>query len=244
MRAVIIDDMEQARRTLSDDLAVYCPDLVVVGEASGVKTGVSLVRRLNPDLVFLDIQLDDGTGFDLIDALGSQQVRVVFTTALDSYGIRAIRVSALDYLLKPIDPDELVRAVERARVSLASVHERVSVLMDTLRGTGGARRIALNTSERVYIVPADDIVRCESQRNYTLFHLTGNRRILVTRTLKDFDEMLSDNGFFRVHHSHLINIVHVREYVKSDGNVVMSDGSSVPVATRKKDALLHALGAG
>ncbi len=243
MRVVIIDDMEQARRTLADDIAAYCPELVVIGEASSVKTGAALVQRLKPDLVFLDIQLEDGTGFDMLEALDSYEFRVIFTTALDSYGIRAVRVSAIDYLLKPIDPDDLVRAVNRAKsVLAASTNERVDVLMDTLHNPGASRRIALNTAERMHIVPTEEIVRCESQRNYTLFHLTGNRRILVTRTLKEFDEMLVGYGFFRAHHSHVVNISHVREYLKSDGCIVMSDGSTVQVATRKKDALLQALG--
>lgn len=242
LKAVIIDDVERARRTLGDDLAVYCPAVTVIGEASGVATGINLITRLKPDLVFLDIQLDDGTGFDLLEKIGPSDFKVIFTTALDSYGIKAIKFSALDYLLKPVDPDELIRAVDKATALLTptTVRESVAVMFDALHGA--QRRLALNTADRVHIVQLDEIIRCESQRNYTLFYLADKRSILVTRTLKEFDEILDGLGFFRIHHSHLVNIRYISEYVKTDGGyVVLSDGSTVPVAVRKKDALLQVL---
>lgn len=248
LKAVIIDDVEQVRCALAADLAEYCPDVVLIGEASSVATGVQLVTRMKPDLVFLDIQLQDGTGFDVLTRAGKYDFKIVFTTGLDSYGIKAIKFGALDYLLKPVDPDDLVCAVEKAKdvLTSSSVGERVGVALETLhrhQPEGGKQRIALNTAERVHIVALEEIIRCESQRNYTLFHLTGGRHILVTRTLKEFDEMLDGLGFFRAHHSHLINAAHIREYVKLDGGyAVMNDGSEVTVAVRKKDALLQMLG--
>lgn len=248
LRAVIIDDVEQVRCALAADLAEYCPDVAVIGEASSVATAVSLITRMKPDLVFLDIQLGDGTGFDVLGRVGKYDFKVVFTTGLDSYGIKAIKFGALDYLLKPVDPDDLVCAVEKAKDILAapSVGERVGVVLETLhrrQPAEGKQRIALNTAERVHIVALEEVIRCESQRNYTLFHLTDNRQILVTRTLKEFDEMFDGLGFFRAHHSHLINVAHIREYVKLDGGyVVMNDGSDVTVAVRKKEALLQMLG--
>jgi two-component system LytT family response regulator len=250
--AVIIDDVEMARRTLADDLASVCPDITLIGEASGVRSGLALIERLSPDLIFLDIQLEDGSGFDilegidLLEGVNRRDLAVIFTTASDAFGIKAIKFSALDYLLKPIDQDELVAAVKKFATggSSTKVGDRAEILFESLRRLhGGSRRIALSTAERIHVVATDDIIRCESQRNYTLVHLRTGRPILVTRTLKEFNELLEGSGFFRVHHSHLVNMGAVAEYVKGDGGyIVMIDRSEVPVAVRKKDALLIELG--
>lgn len=258
MHAVIVDDVELARRSLAGDLAALCPDVVIVGEASGVATGTALLRQLRPDIVFLDVTLDDGTGFDLLAAVGNEVMLVVLTTASAEHGIRAVKAGAIDYLLKPIDPDDLTAAVAKARARLdagarsaaprapagtpagmpaEAAHEEGVILH------GATKRLALNTADRVHVVALEEILRCESHRNYTLFHLDGRRQILVTRTLKEFDELLESHGFFRAHHSHLINIAFVREYVKGEGGfAVMSDGTRVPIAVRKKEALLRLLG--
>jgi two-component system LytT family response regulator len=246
LRAIIIDDMESARRSLAEDLASCCPEVTLIGEASSVATGLALIGRLAPDLLFLDIQLEDGTGFDLLRAIGRYDFRVIFTTASDAFGIQAIRFSALDYLLKPIDPDDLVAAVAKLpsqESPAGGSHEKIGVLLESLKTpSGGNGRIALNTADRVHVVKVAEIIRCESQRNYTLFHLTGKRQILVTRTLKEYDELLERKGFFRSHHSHLVNLACIREYVKGDGGyIVMTDNSEVPVAVRRRDALLRAL---
>jgi two-component system, LytTR family, response regulator len=246
LRAVIIDDIEAARRTLAEDVAACDPDVVVIGEASGVATGAALIDRLRPDLVFLDIQLDDGSGFDILGRVTFRDFKVIFTTASDAFGIQAIKFSALDYLLKPIDPDELASAVQKAKGTppAAGTSDGIGIILESLKNMRGRpKRIALNTADRVHVVNVQEIVRCESDRNYTLFHLTGRRQILVTRTLKEFDEMLEGHGFFRTHHSHLVNIDFVKEYVKGDGGyIVMTDGAEVPVSVRKKDALMRALG--
>ncbi len=245
MRAVIVDDVELARRSLAGDIAEHCPDVIVVGEASGVATGAAVVRQLRPDLLFLDVTLDDGSGFDLLDRIGDNSAMVILTTASDAHGIRGVKSGAIDYLLKPIDPDELASAVERARARFAArgshggaqAQDRPAIL------PGPVRRIALNTADRVHVVALEEILRCESHRNYTLFHLSGKRNVLVTRTLKEFEELLEPYGFFRVHHSHLINISFVREYVKGEGGyAIMADGTHVTVAVRKKESLLRLLG--
>lgn len=246
IRAIIIDDSAQARRLLASDIETSCSDVAIVGQASGVEDGIALIGRLRPDVVFLDIQLEDGSGFDLLARIGQYDFKVIFTTGSDAYGIRAVKSGAIDYLLKPIDADELAAAVEKVRAETArgDVGDRIEVILENLRNLhSGPKRIALNTADKVHIVNTVEIVRCESQRNYTLFHLTGGRRILVTRTLKEFDEMLEGSGFLRTHHSHLINMEFVREYVKGEGGyLVMTDGSEVPVAVRRKDLLLSTLG--
>ncbi|HEU4716863.1 MAG TPA: LytTR family DNA-binding domain-containing protein, partial [Bacteroidia bacterium] len=221
IKAVIVDDSPEARESLSADLKRWCPQVALIGEAGSMKEGLNVLRTLKPDLVFLDIDLGDGDGFGLLENLGETNAKVIFTTGLDSHGIRAIKFSALDYLLKPVDPDELVKAVaklenENEKHSLA---DNLRFLAESLKtGTPGSpKRIALNSADRVQVVNVQDIIRCESERNYTTFFLKGGKQIVVTRTLKEYEEMLEPNGFVRVHHSHLINLEHLKEFIKSDG---------------------------
>lgn len=237
-RAVIIDDSEGARANLLDDLKSYCPEIEVVGQADGVLSGAKLLRKKDPDLVFLDIHMGDGDGFDLLEVIGEHHFAVIFTTASDAHAIRAFKFSAIDYLLKPIDPDELQEAVQKALRSDSS--QRVDMLKNSLHSqSGGQEKIALHTQDKVIIVDLGSVVRCESDVNYTKFYLVDDKPILVTRTLKEFDELLSDSGFIRVHQSHLVNLRHVKEFVKADGgHLNMSDGSWVPVSTRRKAMVL------
>ena len=244
IKAIIIDDISDARHNLAEDIKRYCPGIEVIAEADGVATGLEVIKKHKPGLVFLDIQLEDGTGFNILEALGKHDFKVIFTTANDGYALKAIKYSALDYLLKPVDPEELVAAIQKMEEQKSPGNESLRLLAENLRNLSmGPKRIALNSAERVQIVPVADIIRCESQRNYTLFFLVGNKQILVTKTLKEFDEMLAGNDFIRIHHSHLINMNFLREFVKTDGgHALMSDGSKVPVAVRKKDEFLKRLG--
>lgn len=248
IKAVIIDDIERSRASLADDLKRYCPDVTIVGEGDSVKTGLTVIKQYRPDVVFLDIQLEDGNGFNILEQIDKTDFKVIFTTGSDEYGIKAVKFSALDYLLKPIDPDELIAAVTKLRKAReeepADIKENLSVLIENLKNiNNSSKRIALNSADRVHVVNVTDIIRCESQRNYTLFYLHGNKQILVTKTLKEFEEMLADSGFVRIHHSHLINISYLKEFVKSDGGyAIMTDNSQVPVAVRKKEHLMQLLG--
>ncbi|MCB9234197.1 MAG: response regulator transcription factor [Bacteroidia bacterium] len=244
--ALIIDDVANARAALRADLEDYCPNVEILGEAEGVQTGIEAVRKLKPQLIFLDIQMDDGTGFDLLEAFPAADFKVIFTTAWNEYAIKAFKFSAVDYLLKPIDGEELKGAVLRVEEELKSSPGGINLnlLMENFRKIrqDGVKKIALNTQEKIHIVNIDEIIRCESSSNYTIFYLTNNRQILVTRTLKDYENILSDHSFLRVHHSHLLNLNFLREYVKVDGGyAIMTDGQQVPVSTRKKDVLLKAL---
>lgn len=246
INAVIIEDIAQARAALRTDIEDYCPQVRLIGEAEGVKTGVELIGKMKPDLVFLDIQMNDGTGFDLLEQTKGQNFKVIFTTAFDEYAIRAFKFSAVDYLLKPVDPDELKSAVEKIDEAEAgqSQDANYDLLMENIREIHKTtvKKIALNTQDRVHIVPINQIVRCESHSNYTLFYLADGKQILVTRTLKEFDELLGAYNFVRVHHSHLMNLDFLKEYVKSDGGyALMNDGSQVPVSARKKEILLKRL---
>lgn len=248
IKAVVIDDTEKARVALKSDLSAYCKNVTVVGEADGVASGVALLVELKPDLAFLDIRMGDGTGFDLLEKLKAYpqvKSKIIFTTAYDEYAIKAFKFSAIDYLLKPVDVDDLVAAVKKCNAQTPETHP-LDFLLDSIKDLqAGAKRIALCSAEKIQIVSLSEIICCESQRNYTLFYLTEHRQILVTKTLKEYDEMLCDYGFVRVHHSNLINLKHLKEFVKIDGGyAIMSDKSQVPVSVRKRDDLLKALGVG
>lgn len=242
MKAVIIDDAESARNSLRSDLASYVPEVDVIGEADGVISGAKLLRKVNPDLVFLDIHMQDGDGFDLLEILDQKSFSVIFTTASDAHAIRAFKFSAVDYLLKPIDVDELVKAIDKCRFSASS--DRMSLLRESLEesASGTLTKLALSTQDRVKIVEINEIVRCESDVNYTRFYFTRDKPLLVTKTLKEYDNLLTPNGFVRVHQSHLVNAGHIKEFVKADGgHLNLSDGSYVPVSTRRKSEVLKLL---
>lgn len=234
IRAVIIDDIPEAVTVLTSDLDNYCVNIEVVGSAGSVVTGAKLIKELQPDLVFLDIQLPDGSGFDILEILPETNFKLIFTTASDEYAVKAFKFSAVDYLLKPIDPDELMDAVSRIE-DQKKPGDRIDLLKENLHSP---KRIALNTLEKIHIVSVDEILRCESNINYTMFYFTDKTKLLVTKTLKEFDKLLSDHQFIRVHQSHLINTQFIKEFVKSDGYIIMKDGTEVPVSTRKKQVLM------
>ncbi|HBS87360.1 MAG: DNA-binding response regulator [Bacteroidetes bacterium GWF2_38_335] len=246
IKAVIIDDIDNSRLTLKHDLEEYCRGIQIVGEADSVESGIKAIQKFNPDVVFLDIQMGDGTGFDILERIGQFNFQVIFTTALDAYGIKAIKFSALDYLLKPIDPDELIAAVEKLQKKDASVSikDNISLLLENIReNKSGNKRIALNSADRVHMVFVSDIIRCESQGSYTIFYLKSKEQIVVTRNLKEYEMMLEEFSFIRIHHSHLINFNFMKEFVKKDGGyAIMTDGSQVPVSFRKKDRLIKMMG--
>lgn len=240
MKAVIIDDVKDARDTLRADIETYCPDIKILGEAEGVVTGAKLLKEQNPDLVFLDIQMKDGSGFDLLEIVGKPAFKTIFTTASDAFAIKAFRFSAVDYLLKPIDPDELVEAVKKVGSETAGEKENLDLLKENLSQKSKKQsRIALSTQDKIHVVKISDVIRCESSVNYTTFYFEGDKKLLVTKTLKEFDELLSEHNFIRVHQSHLVNAERIKEYVKTDGGyLVMLDGSNVPVSSRKRATVM------
>jgi len=245
-KALIIDDVDNSRLTLAQDLEKYCPQIRIIGEADSVKSAIAAISEKKPDVIFLDIQLGDGLGFEILEKLGNFDFQIIFTTALDAYGIKAIKFSALDYLLKPIDPDELVAAVNKLekKNKTNSIKDSINLLLDNIRDIHpGNKRIALNSADKVHMVYVNDIIRCESDGSYTIFHLKNKEQIVVTRNLKEYENMLEDYSFVRVHHSHLINFSYLKEYVKKDGGyAVMTDNSQVPVSFRKKNNLMDMIG--
>lgn len=245
MRIVIIDDEIQACSALQNMIKFYCREVEIVGMAHGVTDGIALIKETSPDLVLLDIQMPDGLGFDVLKAFKLPEFRVVFVTAYEQYAIRAIRFAAFDYLLKPVNPDELADAVTRAETNLMqrNYESRVQMMAEAACNPAPPmRRMVLNTAESVYVAWIDDIVRCEADQNYTHFYFGSRDKITVSRTLKDFDEMLAGCGFFRVHQSHLINMAWVDRYDKGCGGMaVLKNKVKVPVSTRKREMFIDAL---
>lgn len=251
IRSIIVDDERRSRETLASLLEKYCPHLEIVAFADSVITGVETVSTLAPDLLFLDIEMPFGSGFDLLEQLGDYSFEVIFTTAYDQYALRAFKFSALDYLLKPIDRDELIEAVARVSKRLESRrtqpqrpnNEYLEVLLHNMRNKHlHSSKIALPTSDGIVFVQVGNIVRCESERNYTNFCMLTGETILITRTLKEFEVMLTELGFYRVHHSHLVNIAYVKRYVKSDGGyLIMHDDSTVQISRKYKEGFLQRL---
>ena len=242
IKTIIIDDEGKARETIRNMLQTYCSDLDVVGTAGSVKEGLKLLESTSADLVFLDIKMGDGTGFDLLRKLKKVNFFLIFITAFEEFAIRAIKFSALDYILKPLDPDQLINAVDKAKdaIEKENISLRLEALYENLDGLNSkSKKIVLKTTSSVHIVNITDIIRCESEKNYTHFYTTDGDEITVSKTLKEFSEMLVDYGFYRIHQSHLVNLMHVKRYDKAEGgNLVMDNNSIVPVSYRKKEDLM------
>ncbi len=253
LRAVVIDDETNARQALTGLLQYLCPDVQICGEAKNVDSGIELIRHHHPNLVFLDIQMPGKSGFDLLASFEKADFGVVFTTAYEEYAIRAFRFSAIDYLLKPIDPDELQAAVQKSKTQLATVSpQQLSILQEQIhapqpsglnqRKPNANQRIALPTAEGIHFVQMTDIIQCESLGSYTKFHLTNGKPIVVSRLLKEYEEILDNYYFFRVHQSNIVNLEHIKRYVKGDGGQVwLTDSTEVEVSRRRKEEFLSLL---
>jgi two-component system LytT family response regulator len=243
MKAIIVEDHPDIAEELTKLVGRHCPGIQLGGTASTVVAAAKLARETNPGLIFLDVELPDGTGFDLLDIL-DKPVKVIFITGSDTYAIRAFRYAAIDYLLKPVDPNDLIDAVNRAKTETELDQDRLAIYRASVKESEKIPdRIALHTSDKIHFVRTQDIVRCMADGNYTRFYLQGNHSLLVAKTLKDYDKLLSGADFLRVHQSHLVNMKHVREYVKTDGGyLVLDDGAKIPVSTRKKTDVLDRFG--
>lgn len=248
IRAIIIDDEEGARESLHNILTRYFSDVEVVAKAANINDGEKYIHEQHPDLVFLDIEMPFGNAFDLLERFEDFDFDIIFITAYDQYAIQAIKFSALDYLLKPIDPDDLGNALDRyrqrAKQKSSLGNEAYNALMQNLQSEQKVpTRVGIPESDGVRFVSIADIVRCESDGNYTYLHLADKTRILSSKTLGDYEELFKANNFYRIHRSHLVNMVHIQKYVKGEGGYLrMSDGSEVEVARRKKNEFLEVLG--
>jgi two-component system LytT family response regulator len=245
IRAIIVDDEISNRQNLQHLLQVYAPDVQITATAENVDEALNAIRLQRLELLFLDIQLHNQTGFDLLKQLGDIDFQVIFVTAYGQYGIQAVKFAALDYLLKPIDIDELKTAVEKARkaISEKQKNERLSYLLDYLKDDKKATpRIALPLFNETRYVNIPDIIRCEADNTYTKFILNSGESILVSKTLKEYADMLSGNGFIRPHQSHLVNFTFVKSWLREDGgSLLLTDGTKIPVSKLNREKIKDAL---
>ena len=242
MRAVIIDDMPLAIANLTQELEDGFPDIEIVGTAGGVIEGAKLLRKLDTDILFLDINMEDGDGFDLLDILSTLNFHVIFTTASEDYAIKAFQYSAVDYLLKPIDTEMLEKAIAKVKSSATVSSDQIEIIKSNVKEGPLRNKIALNTQEEIRVVLFEDIIRCASMDNYTQFFMQDGSKILVTKTLKDFEKALPGDIFLRVHQSHLVNRNMIKSYIKTEGGyLMMKNGEHVPVSVRKKPLIMKSL---
>ncbi len=246
IKAVIIDDEENNIANLEAILSENCPEVQVVGTATDPNHGLNSIEALQPDLLFLDIQMPGKNGFELLQSLKSRDFEVVFVTAYDHYGIQAIKFSALDYLLKPVDISELKEAVQKtiARSNWKKQNLRVENLMTLLENNRQKEdhRIALPSLAEVRFVRPEQIIRCESSNTYTLFHLHSGEQVLITKPIYEYEELLEGYGFIRCHQSHLVNKRYIKSFVKKyGGHLIMEDGAEIPVSRLKKNEIKKTL---
>lgn len=244
LRTIIVDDEEKARINLKSLLEEYCPAVQVVATEERILEAIRVIEANEIDLVFLDIEMQGESGFDLLERINDFDFDVIFVTAHDEYAIKAFKFSAIDYILKPINIDELIESVEKARNKKEHLldKERYDMMIDNLKNRKGFEKIALPTMDGLLFVDIKDIIRCESDDNYTNFFLTTGKHIMVSKTIKHFEDILTDHNFFRIHRSHIVNLNHIKKYIKGEGGyVIMSDETSVLVSRRKKEMFLRLL---
>jgi two-component system LytT family response regulator len=245
LRLIVIDDLQNAREVIASIIKKHCKQVQLVGVADSVQSGIQAIKQHKPDLVLLDIQMHDGTGFDLLNKCKPVDFKVIFISAYEEHALKAFKFSALDYILKPIDSKELIAAIEKAEATIRQppIASTLDVLENNYSNVGKeSKKIVLKTADSIYAVNINEIVRCESEENYTHFYLADGKKILISKPLKEYDELLSEFGFFRIHQSHLINLDYFERYKKAYGGfAVMKDSAEIPVSTRKKDLFLRAI---
>ncbi len=242
LRAVVIDDIETIRKKNCATIKSNCPNISIIGQADSVASGITLIKQLAPDIVFLDVEMPDGTGFDMLQKLQPIHFKVIFITGYEDFAIRAFRFSAIDYLLKPLDPTDLVEAVKKAEESISKeiFDMKLNNLFSNLERPKNLQKLVLKTADRIYSVNIQDIVHCESDKNYTTFNFINAPKLIVSTNLKEYETMLAPHNFFRTHQSHLINMAYFDHFIKSDGGntVVMKNKTAIPLSVRKKEEFL------
>jgi two-component system, LytTR family, response regulator len=245
IKAIIVDDEKKSRITLENLLHQNCQNVMIMDLCESVETALNAIDKHSPDLVFLDIEMPFQNGFALLEKIKVPSFEIIFTTAYDHYAIKAIRFSALDYLLKPIDVDELKSAIEKVENKRANKKNQIhdyEMLLSNLKIKSRSAKIAVPTFDGLQMLGAEEIIKCTAHESYTEISLCNGSKIMVSRLLKEYEDLLSDLNFFRIHNSCLVNLTHVKKYIKGEGGyVLMSDGASCEVSRRKKTELLSRL---
>jgi two-component system LytT family response regulator len=236
LTAILIDDMPAALTMLQNDIEQLHPEIDIIGTGKSVVEAAKLLRKNEPDILFLDIMLGDGSGFDVLEIFPNLKSKIIFVTASDEFAIRAFKFAAIDYVLKPYAFEELAHAIEKAKNQIQPNQERLDLLKDTLATPNEKpNKISLHTLDKIIIVGLDEIIRCESDSNNTIFYLEDGQKIFVTKTLKYFSDMLKQYQYIRVHQSHLVNLQFIKAFIKTDGGyLLLKNKATVPVSVRKK----------
>ncbi|HRG37557.1 MAG TPA: LytTR family DNA-binding domain-containing protein [Bacteroidia bacterium] len=246
IKAIIVDDELGARESLSKMIEKNCKQLEVIAKADSMLAAFEAITNKQPDLVFLDIEMPNGNAFDLLEKFKEINFNIIFTTAYDHYAIKAIKFSAIDYILKPIDPEELVEAVKRVEKKQTNqpnvLDKQFKTLLSNVRPENKLKKVGIPDGDGLIFINLADIIRCESDGNYTFFILTNGKKIIASRTLGEYEQMFTEDNFFRIHRSHLVNLQHVKKYIKGEGGyVIMADDSQVEVSRRNKNEFLEKL---
>jgi two-component system, LytTR family, response regulator len=245
MKLLITDNETEIRNGIKQLVAAYCPEITVVEEATGVKEGLQKINSFQPDILLLDVEMDDGTGFDLLQQVQYPGFQLIFATAHDKYAIDAFRFSAIDFLLKPVDPEALQASIQKAIQSIKAkgMQQQIQVLLQQLSGKpGDEKRIVLKDLDNVYFLKVADIVYCMAEGTYTKFFVDNISPITVSKNLKEYENILEPIGFLRTHHSYLVNPEKIVRYDKKDGGaLVLQNGDEVPISKRKKDIIMQIL---
>jgi two-component system LytT family response regulator len=242
IRAIIVDDEKGARESLAKLIEKNCTEIEILAKADSMKTAHEAIEEHHPDLVFLDIEMPKGNAFDLLEKIDNIDFDIIFTTAYDHYAIKAIKFSAIDYILKPVDPDDLLEAVNRYKNKTKQKEQldrKFKALLSNLNPANKTKRVGLVEGDGLIFVNITDIIRCESSNNYTVFYLIDKKQMVATRALSEYENLFADDSFIRVHRSHLINTDHIKKYIRGENPyVIMSDGSVIPLSRTGKGNFL------
>ena len=241
LTAILIDDMPIALEMLQNDIRENYKEIEIVGTAKSVVEAAKLLQKVKPDLLFLDIMLGDGTGFDVLEIFPNLKSKIIFVTASDAFAIKAFKFAAIDYILKPYSNEDLSIAIKKAKKHIQPDKAQLNILQETLKASHTTpTKISLHTSEKIIVVNIQDIIRCKSDNNYTTFYFKDSTKLLVSKTLKYYSDLLKEVGFLRTHQSHLINIKYIKEFIKADGGyLLLTNNTSIPVSARKRTEVLQ-----
>lgn len=243
IRCVLIDDESNSLEMMEWLLKTYCPQVKIEAMCNAASKGIEAINQFKPDVVFLDIEMPHMNGFDMLEQFDKLTFDVVFCTAYDQFAIKAFKYSALNYLLKPVDPEDLKETIRRIEEKKASPSkEQIELLFQNIRQSSkpAPQRIALTSGDGMIFVPTQDILYCQAESNYTSVVLTGGKKILVSKVLKEIDETLSGPDFFRVHNSYLINLNHIKKYVRGEGGyIIMDDGANISISRNKRQEFME-----
>ena len=243
LTAILVDDMPVALEMLTNDITNNYKEIEIIGTAKSVVEAAKILRKKQPDILFLDIMLGDGTGFDILEIFPDLKSKIIFVTASDAFAIKAFKFAAIDYILKPYSDKDLTIAIEKVNRQVQPDKNQLNILQNAVKSPENKpTKISLHTSEKIIVVNIKEIIRCKSDNNYTTFYLNNSTKVLVSKTLKYYADILKEVGFLRIHQSHLINVKYIKEFIKSDGGYLMlTDNSNVPVSVRKRTEVLEVL---